>query len=77
MIGGSRWVWGLAVWLSVAVAGPASAAETFWGLTTSNTLVRFSSTAPGTILATVPISGLSGGEQMVAIEVEWPHHRFC
>ena len=75
MIGGSRWVWGLAVWMLVAVAGPASAAETFWGLTTSNTLVRFSSTAPGTILATVPISGLSGGEQMVAIEVEWPQGR--
>jgi hypothetical protein len=68
---GSRWVWGLAVWLTVAVTGPASAEETFWGLTTNNTLVRFSSTAPGTILATVPVSGLSDGEQMVAIEVEW------
>jgi hypothetical protein len=68
----SRWVGVLAVWLTATLtAASPGEAETFWGLTASNTLVRFSNTAPGTILATLPISGLSAGEQMVAIEVEW------
>ena len=52
------------------LTGSAWAAETFWGLRTDNTLVRFSSTAPGTLLATLPITGLPGGEQIVGIEVE-------
>jgi hypothetical protein len=45
-------------------------AETLWGLTATNTLVRFSSETPGTLLRTLPIIGLTGGEQLIAIEVE-------
>jgi hypothetical protein len=64
----------MAVW--VTLIGSASAAETFWGLTTDHTLVRFSSAAPGTILATLPITGLAGGEHLVGIEVEFPEGTF-
>jgi Domain of unknown function (DUF4394) len=64
---------GLIAWL--ALIGPASA-EIFWGLTTAQTLVRFSSEAPGTTLATLPITGLPGGETLVGIEVFWPQGTF-
>ena len=47
----------------------AAAAEVFWGLTTANTLVRFSSAAPGTLLANLPVIGLAPGERMLAINV--------
>ena len=60
----------MAVWTTLI--GSASAAETFWGLTTAHTLVRFSSDAPGTILKTLPITGLAGGEHLVGIDVEFP-----
>src|SRR5262245_50137832 len=52
------------------LAGSAAAAEIFWGLTANDTLVRFSSAAPGTILATRTVTGLPGGDPLVAIEVE-------
>jgi hypothetical protein len=77
----ARGVWVLAIRLTVCLmacltaTGAASAAETLWGLTANNTLVRFSSNAPGTTLVTLPITGLSGGEQIVAIEVEWVEGR--
>jgi hypothetical protein len=69
-------VWVPARWLLLAIAwltltGSASAAETFWGLTTDHTLVKFSSTAPGTTLVTLPITGLPDGEQLLGIEVLW------
>src|SRR5688572_1044614 len=59
---------------------PASAwaAETLWGLTANNTLVRFSSTAPGVLLRTLPITGLPAGELIVAIEVDkWAGRLTC
>ena len=66
----------LVVWQLLSV--PAFAAEVLWGLTTANTLVRFASAAPGTILATLPITGLPGGEQIVAIEAEkWEGRLTC
>ncbi|MCR4410891.1 MAG: DUF4394 domain-containing protein, partial [Thermoguttaceae bacterium] len=39
------------------------------GLGAGNTLVRFRASAPGTILATVPITGLAAGETVVGIDV--------
>ena len=52
----------------VLLTGTASA-EHLWGLTTNHTLVRFALDAPGTVLASLPITGLSDGERIVAIEV--------
>jgi hypothetical protein len=51
-------------------------AENFWGLTTNDTLVRFTSSAPGTLLASLPITGLPDGERIVAIEVLEPEGTF-
>jgi hypothetical protein len=41
---------------------------TVYGLTTSNQLVRFNSSRPNTILSTVAITGLSGGENLLGID---------
>lgn len=46
------------------VTGP----ETVFGVTTSNNLVRFNSNTPGTIISTSPITGMQGGENMIAID---------
>jgi uncharacterized protein (TIGR03437 family) len=42
--------------------------ETVFAVTASNTLVSFNSLTPGTILSTVPISGLQQGESIVGID---------
>jgi hypothetical protein len=65
----ARWLLLVIGWLTLTMTGSASAAETFWGLTTDQTLVKFSSTAPGTALATLPITGLPDGERLLGIEV--------
>ena len=39
-----------------------------FGVTTANTLVRFDTAAPGTLLTTVAITGLQVGEQIVGID---------
>jgi hypothetical protein len=52
----------------LVLAGQASA-DTFWGLTTANTLVRFSSTDPGHPDLTLPITGLADGERLIAIAI--------
>jgi hypothetical protein len=39
-----------------------------YGVTTSNSLVRFNSVRPNTILATVPITGLQAGENALGID---------
>src|SRR5262249_27189329 len=57
----------LLVWL--ALLGSASAATTFWGLTSDQHLVRFTSDAPGTIVVTLPILGLRAGEHVLAIAI--------
>jgi len=59
---------GFVLVMGLAIAGRASA-ETFWGLTTAQTLVRFTSTAPGTILANLPVTGLPSGERLIAINI--------
>jgi hypothetical protein len=56
----------LAVALS-AIAGPA-AADTIYGLTANNILLRFDSASPGTIQQAVVISGLQAGERIVGID---------
>jgi hypothetical protein len=58
---------GVLVFVWHVLAGSASAA-TLWGLTAGNTLVRFSSTTPGTLQATLPITGLPAGTQITTIE---------
>jgi hypothetical protein len=47
----------------------ASAAEAFFGATSSNTLVTFASDSPGTVRTAVPISGLQAGEQVLALDM--------
>jgi len=42
---------------------------TVFGLTTSNTLIRFNSARPNTILASFPITGLQAGENLIGIDV--------
>jgi uncharacterized protein (TIGR03437 family) len=42
--------------------------ETVYGVTTSNALVSFNSLTPGTLLSTVPITGLQAGENIAGID---------
>lgn len=51
------------------IAGLSSVkAQTFFGVTTTNQLVRFDSATPGTINSTVVITGLQAGENIVGID---------
>jgi hypothetical protein len=59
--------YGLCVVIWLACLGQASAAN-FWGLTGDQHLVRFTSTAPGTILLDLPITGVPAGEHIIAIQ---------
>lgn len=58
----------LLVWVAPALATPAASPVTIIGLTASNTLVRFSSATPGAITSPLSITGLQGGESIVAID---------
>ena len=40
-----------------------------YGITTTNQLVRFAGNTPGTVLSTIAITGLQGGESILAIDV--------
>lgn len=51
---------------SDAPAGPAP--PNIYGVTTNNKLVSVNSNAPGTILASTAITGLTGGENVIAID---------
>ncbi|UOQ65224.1 DUF4394 domain-containing protein [Hymenobacter volaticus] len=56
--------------LTSAVALP-TAAQTIYGLsgtTTASTLVSFSATAPGTLLGTLPITGVTPGQTIVGMD---------
>src|SRR4051812_1557160 len=46
----------------------ASAGSTIFVITPANTLLRFDSTAPGTILSTIAVSGLQVGETLEGID---------
>lgn len=50
------------------VASAQSAADTVFGVTQDNTLVRFNATTPGTIQAGVPIQGLQNNEVIRGID---------
>ncbi len=58
-------------WL--ACVSPAAAqqhpTDLTWGLTSGNTLVRFRLSAPTTIIATIPVSGLLAGDDLAGIDV--------
>lgn len=53
--------------LTVLQAGTAGAAQIF-GVSAANNLVRFNSAAPGTIISTIPISGLAAGETILGMD---------
>ena len=57
----------LATLLGLVVSGEASALAVY-GLTTSNSLVRFDTATPGTINSSVAITGLSPGEALLGID---------
>ena len=58
----------LAVCLGV---GAQASAERLWGLTTTQTLVQFTSAAPVTVVATRPLTGLPPGERILAIAISF------
>jgi hypothetical protein len=53
----------------LALASSAALAQTVLGLNDANTLIRFSVSAPGTAVATTPVTGLQGGDTLVGIDV--------
>ena len=54
--------------LLAAPAG-ASAADSIYGLTDNNRLLRLHSDSPGRVLANIPVQGLEAGETLVGIDV--------
>ena len=52
----------------IAIEIAATSNFTVYGVTTANNLVRFNSSRPGTILSTVAITGLQGGESVRGID---------
>lgn len=54
--------------MEVAGFALATRAAMLWGLTASNALVGFNSTAPGLTTAPLPVTGLQAGEQIVGID---------
>src|SRR5215218_1253454 len=52
------------------LARPSTAhAELLIGLTSQNALISFDSATPGTVGATVPVTGLGAGESLLAIDI--------
>src|SRR5258706_808360 len=47
---------------------PSAHAATVYGLTTTNGLVRFDSSTPGTVSGAVPVTGLQVGESLLGID---------
>jgi Domain of unknown function (DUF4394) len=56
------------VWFGLAVAPYPAQAELLTGLTTANVLETFDSAAPGTVLTSVGVTGLQGGETLLGID---------
>lgn len=56
----------LSVWPTPSVH--AAAGSTIFAITTANSLLRFDSGAPGTILSTIAVSGLQVGENLLGID---------
>src|SRR5262249_41759321 len=45
-----------------------ASAEDVLAVTTTNNLIRFDATTPGTLISTIPITGLQSGEKIVGID---------
>jgi hypothetical protein len=58
-----------AIGVALLAAAPMSHAEALIGLTGQNALVSFDSASPGTVSATVPVTGLAAGENLLAIDI--------
>ena len=54
---------------ALLLGSPCLFAQTVVGLGPSNTLVRFSATSPAAVSASMPITGLNGGDTLVGIDV--------
>jgi hypothetical protein len=59
---------GLALSVWPAPSAHAAAGSTMFAITTTNSLLRFDSGAPGTILSTTAVSGLQAGENLQGID---------
>ena len=59
---------GLALGVWPAPHAHAASGSTIFAITTANTLLRFDSAAPGTILSTTAVSGLQVGENILGID---------
>jgi len=55
--------------LALALPRAAEAAEVFYGVTTTNTLITFTSDAPGASRTALPLSGLAAGETIHGIDM--------
>ena len=55
--------------VALSAAAPAQAAEALYGVTDSNSLVTLHSDSPGALRASVPITGLQEGEQVLALDL--------
>ena len=55
--------------LALALPRAAQAAEIFYGVTSTNTLITFTSDAPGASRTALPITGLQAGEQILGIDL--------
>ena len=58
----------LAAFAATIVLAGSAGAVTITGLTSTNTLVSFDSATPGTIINTVTLSGITGGDAVVGID---------
>ncbi len=58
----------IAASLVMAVSGVSAQAETLFGLTDTQEIVSFLSTAPGTLTSQVAINGLNSGDRLVGID---------
>src|SRR4030095_418861 len=59
---------GLPLYSGFAIEIGSTPSFTVFGVTTVNNLIRFNSTRPGTILGSVPITGLQAGENVLGID---------
>lgn len=50
-------------------AASSASAQTVIGLTNSNSIVRFSATAPGAVPSSTPVSGLQAGDTLVGLDI--------
>ena len=55
--------------IALSAAAPARAAEALYGVTASNVLVTLNSDSPGALRASVPITGLQEGENVLALDL--------